>query len=153
MLATWIGRHQDHVIRYLHEENRILKAKLQGKRIQLTDTERRRLAVLAHPIDRKDLKELSIIATLDTLERWYRRFVVETPSCKPPGKSMGRAPVAAEIEQLVVRMANENPRWGYRRIRRRRRWMTFMPLPLDRPLFSTIREGRYSHCPDLYGTT
>jgi hypothetical protein len=116
MLATWIGRHQDHVIRYLHEENRILKAKLQGKRIQLTDTERRRLAVLAHPIDRKDLKELSIIATPDTLERWYRRFVVETSSCKPPGKSMGRAPVAAEIEQLVVRMANENPRWGYRRI-------------------------------------
>ena len=56
-LASRITRHQTHVIRYLREENRILKAKRKGGRIPLTDTERRRLAVLAPPIDRKDLKE------------------------------------------------------------------------------------------------
>jgi hypothetical protein len=49
-LASRINRHQDRVIRYLHEENRILKARIKGKRMQLTDTDRRRLAVLAHPI-------------------------------------------------------------------------------------------------------
>jgi hypothetical protein len=116
MLATWIGRHQDHVIAYLHEENRILNAKLKKMRILLTDTERRRLAVLAHPIDRKHLKDIATIATPDTLQRWYRCFVVQTPSRKPLGKSLGRPCVAMEIEQLVVRMATENPRWGYRRI-------------------------------------
>jgi Homeodomain-like domain len=116
MLATWIGRHQDHVIAYLHEENRILKAKPKRKRIPLTDTERRRLAVLAHPIDRKPLKDISTIATPDTLQRWYRRLVAQTPSRKPLGKSPGRPCVAMEIEQFVVRMATENPRWGYRRI-------------------------------------
>jgi hypothetical protein len=62
-LAVRISRHQDHVIAYLFEENRILKAKLKGKRLQLTDTERRRLAELAHPIDRKRLKDVSTIAT------------------------------------------------------------------------------------------
>jgi putative transposase len=115
-LAVRISRHQDHVIAYLLEENRILKAKLKGEQIQLTDAERRRLAVLAHPIDRKRLKDVSTIVTPDTLQRWYRRLVVQTPSRKPLGKSLGRPRVAMEIEQLVVRMATENPRWGYRRI-------------------------------------
>lgn len=59
--ATNINRPQDHIIAYLREENRILKAKLKGKRIHLTDTERRRLAVLAHPIERKHLKDLSYV--------------------------------------------------------------------------------------------
>ena len=73
-LACRIHRHQDHVIRYLSEENRLLKAKLKGKRIQLTDTERRRLAILAHPIERKQLNDLSSIATPDALQRWSLNF-------------------------------------------------------------------------------
>jgi hypothetical protein len=44
ILACWIHRHQDQVIAYLREENRILKAKLHGQQHRLTDTERRRLA-------------------------------------------------------------------------------------------------------------
>jgi HTH-like domain len=104
------------MITYLREENRILKAKLKDRRIQLTDTERRHLAVLAHHIDRKHLKDVSTIATPDTLHRWYRCLVVQTPSRKPLGQSLGRPRVAMEIEQLVVRMATENPCWGYRRI-------------------------------------
>lgn len=115
-LATKINCHQAHVIAYLREENRILKTKLKGKRIQLTDVERRRLAVLAHPIERKNLKDISSIATADTLQRWYRRLVVQSPRPTPRGKRIGRPHVAEEIEQLAIRMANENPRWGYRRI-------------------------------------
>jgi hypothetical protein len=115
-VATRINRHQDHVIWYLREENRILKAKLKGKRMQLTDTERRRLAVLAHPIDRKRLKEIVTIATVDTLQRWYRRLVIQTIAPNAHGKSPGRPRVDQEIERLAVRMVHENPRWGYRRI-------------------------------------
>ena len=115
-LATSVNRHQDHVIAYLREENRILQAKLKGRRMQLTDAERRRLAVLAHSIKRKDLKDLSTLATPDTLRRWYCRLVDQAPSPSRQGKSLGRPRVIAEIEQLAVRMANENPTWGYRRI-------------------------------------
>jgi len=115
-LASRINRHQDHVIRYLREENRFLKAKLKGKQVHLTDAERRRLAVLAHPIERKQLNNLSTIATPDTLQRWYRRFIVHGASRSTQGKVLGRPRVVAEMEQLVVRMANENSTWGYRRI-------------------------------------
>jgi hypothetical protein len=44
MVAGRINRHQQHVIVYLKEENRVLKSKLPGGRLRLNDTERRRLA-------------------------------------------------------------------------------------------------------------
>ena len=50
MVAGWIQRHQQQVIAYLQEENRVLKAQLGPQRLRLTDTERRRLAVLAYPL-------------------------------------------------------------------------------------------------------
>jgi hypothetical protein len=55
MVAGWLQRHQQHVITYLQEENRVLKAHLGSRRLRLTDTERRRLAALVHPLGRKRL--------------------------------------------------------------------------------------------------
>jgi hypothetical protein len=49
MVAGWLQRHQQQTIAYLLEENRVLKARLSGRRLRFTDTERRRLAALAHP--------------------------------------------------------------------------------------------------------
>ncbi len=42
--AGWISRHQDAVIEYLREENRVLRQQLEGRRLRLTDAQRRRLA-------------------------------------------------------------------------------------------------------------
>jgi putative transposase len=43
-LAGWVNRHQQQVIEYLLEENRVLKGQLKGRRLRLTDDQRRRLA-------------------------------------------------------------------------------------------------------------
>ena len=45
-LIGWFQRGQAEIIEYLREENRVLKGQLGGKRVILTDDERRRLAVL-----------------------------------------------------------------------------------------------------------
>lgn len=116
MVAGWIQRHQQRVITYLQEENRVLKAHLDGRRLRLTDTERRRLAALAHPLGRKRLKEIAAIATPDTLLRWYTRLIAQKFDGSMPRRQHGRPRVAEEVEQLVVRMAEENRTWGYRRI-------------------------------------
>jgi putative transposase len=115
MVAGWLQRHQQQIITYLCEENRVLKAQLGGRRLRLTDTDRRHLAALAHPLGRTRLKEMATIATPDTLMRWYRRLIAQ----KFDGsrhRRPGRPRVIEAIEQLVIRMAEENPRWGYRRI-------------------------------------
>src|SRR2546426_4763636 len=116
MVAGWINRHQQQVIAYLQEENRVLKSKLPGGRLRLSDTERRRLAKLAHPLGCKRLKHLATLATPDTLMRWYKRLIADKFDGSKTRKELGRPRVCEEIEQLVMRMAEENPTWGYRRI-------------------------------------
>ncbi len=104
------------MITYLHEENRVLKAQLRGRRLCLTDTERCRLAALAYPLGRKRLQEIATIATPDTLLRWYRRLIAQKFDSTRHRGTRGRPRVLEEIEQLTIRMAEENPSWGYRRL-------------------------------------
>ena len=116
MVAGWIQQHQQQVIAYLQEENRVLKAKLGPQRLRFTDIERRRLAALAYPLGRKRLKELATLATPATLMRWYHRLIAHKFDGSPHRSQLGRPPVAEEVERLAVQMAEENPTWGYRRI-------------------------------------
>jgi putative transposase len=94
----------------------VLKAQLGGRRLRLTDTERRRLAVLAHPLGCTRLQEIATIATPDTLLRWYHRLIAQKFDGSRQRRQPGRPRVVEEVEQLVMRMAEENPTWGYRRI-------------------------------------
>jgi hypothetical protein len=43
-VAGWMNQHQLHVIDYLREENRVLREQLGGRRLRLSDDQRRRLA-------------------------------------------------------------------------------------------------------------
>jgi transposase InsO family protein len=116
MVAGWVQRHQQQVIAYLSEENCVLKAQLGHRRLRLTDTERRRRAALAHPLGRARLKAVATIATPDTLMRWYKRLIAQKFDGSRHRRQLGRPRVPEELDQLVVRMAEENPSWGYRRI-------------------------------------
>src|SRR6266478_181743 len=116
MVAGWLPRHQQHVMTYLQEENRVLKAHHGGRRLRLTATERRRLAALAHPLGRQRLQEVATLATPDTLLRWYKRLIAQKFDGSTQRQELGRPRVAEEVEQLVIRIAEENPTWGYRRI-------------------------------------
>jgi putative transposase len=116
MVAGWLQRHQQQTIAYLLEENRVLKAHLGGRRLRFTDTERRRLAALAHPLGRQRLKALATLVTPETLLRWYRRLIAQKFDGSQQRRPLGRPRVTEEVEQLVLRMAAENATWGYRRI-------------------------------------
>jgi transposase InsO family protein len=65
---------------------------------------------------RTRLKEIATIATPDTLLRWYQRLIAQKFDGSMQRRQPGRPRVAEEVEQLVMRMAEENPTWGYRRI-------------------------------------
>jgi putative transposase len=55
----------------------------------------------------------SFLLTPATLLRWHRRLVARRWTYS---SRIGRPPVGAEIRELVLRLARENPRWGYQRI-------------------------------------
>ncbi len=76
-LSGWVNRHQQKVIDYLIEENRVLKGKLHGKRLRLTDDERRRLAVKGKALGRKLLGEVASIVTPGTILTWHRKLIAK----------------------------------------------------------------------------
>jgi transposase InsO family protein len=83
--------------------------------LRFSDDQRRRLAAKAMGLGRKALAELGTIDTPETLLAWHRRLIaLKYDGSKKRGP--GRPRKAEEIEKLVVRMANENRTWGYRRI-------------------------------------
>ena len=112
--AGWISRQQDAVIEYLREENRVLKQQLGRKRLRLSDDQRRRLAVRGKAIGRRALAEVASLVTPDTILRWHRQLIAQKWTHKR--RSPGRRRIMQVIEELTIRMALENPRWGYTRI-------------------------------------
>src|SRR6266511_3232049 len=55
-----------------------------------------------------------LIVTPQTLLRWHRELVRR--KLAQPGRIPGRPPVERRVRELVLRLARENPRWGYPRI-------------------------------------
>jgi putative transposase len=115
-VAGWVNRHQEDLIDYLREENRVLREQLGPRSLRLTDAQRRRLAVRGQKLGRGVLTQVAGIVTPDTILRWYRRLIAQ----KYDGSARrrrGRPMTPRDVSDLVVRMAVENPQWGYTRIR------------------------------------
>src|ERR1700737_2074590 len=100
---------------YLAAENRILKAQLKGC-LRLSDAERAKLGEIGHRLGRKSLGEVATTALPDTILAWYRRLIARKFDGSRARRTPGRPRIDREVEELIVRMAEENRSWGYDRI-------------------------------------
>ena len=113
-VTSWLDRREREVLAYLIEENRILRRQLGGRRLGLTDDDRRRLAARAYRLGRQALRDVATIVTPDTLLRWHRQLIARKWTYGKHGPT--RSGVVTEIRELIRRMAGENPSWGDTRI-------------------------------------
>ena len=94
-------------------------------RLQLAVLRRQVARPKLQPADRALLAGLSRVlprsrwscffANPDTLLRWHHRLVAGAWTY--PHRGTGRPPLDQELQQLIIRLASENPRWGYQRIK------------------------------------
>ena len=110
VLAARSGRSKDLEIVVLRHQLAVLQRT--AKPPTLNDRDRSLLAAIARvlPLARR----YGWLVTPDTLLRWHRRLIARRWT--QPTRRPGRPSTTGEIRTLVIRMARQNPTWGYRRI-------------------------------------
>jgi len=100
---------------YLVAENRILRHQITG-RVRLTDGERKTLAEIGTKLGKQALKEVAHVVKPDTILGWHKKLVAQKFDGSKQRQTLGRPKVDQELEDLVVRLAQEHRSWGYDRL-------------------------------------
>ncbi len=96
----------------LRHENAVLRRHV--SRVRYDPADRLWFAALARLLPRRRWTEIFPV-TPATLLAWHRRLAAAKYGTSKQRKP-GRPPTARSIARLVVRLAKENPLWGYRRV-------------------------------------
>jgi putative transposase len=59
---------------------------------------------------------MRLLVRPDTVLRWHRNMIARRHAAISRPKRPGRPPTVRSIRALVLRLARENPSWGYRRV-------------------------------------
>ena len=88
----------------------------QPRRPKLNWADRALLATLLGVIPRARRQGLRLLVAPDTILRWHRDIVRRRWAARSMSGKTGRPVTRRNIQVLVLRLARENPEWGYRRI-------------------------------------
>jgi len=98
----------------LRHENAVLRRQLNGP-VRYEPADRFWLAALSSLLPRHRWSSVFSV-TPGTLLTWHRRLIARKWDYSARRRRTGRPPTAAALKKLVLRLAQENPRWGHRRI-------------------------------------
>jgi putative transposase len=104
------ARDREAEILVLRHEVKVLQR--QASRLKLSRLDKLFLTAISRILPRE--RWSSFVVTPATLLRWHRELVRRKWTYK--AARTGRPPIDPEMRELVIRMAKENPRWGYIRI-------------------------------------
>src|ERR1022692_4249974 len=88
----------------------------QARRPKFNWADRALLAALLSVIPKARRHGLRLLVTPDTILRWHRDILRRRQAARSMRGRSGRPATRRNIKALVLRLARENPEWGYRRI-------------------------------------
>jgi transposase InsO family protein len=109
-------RDKDIEILALRHQIAVLERQLGKTRPRFLPSDRAFLAVLLHRLPRDVLGRFRLLVRPETVLRWHRDLLARRHAARSRPKSPGRPRTVGSIRRLVLRLARENPCWGYRRI-------------------------------------
>jgi transposase len=115
-LLPMSDRDKDAEILVLRHQIGVLQRQLGGTRARFAPADRALLAALVHRLPRQMLHKLRLLVRPDTILRWHRDLLRRHHARMSRPKRPGRPRTIRSIRILVLRLAKENPNWGYRRI-------------------------------------
>ena len=119
-IAAAINERMARQLEYAREEVRTLKEALAGatggERIRFTEAQRRRLALLGKALAPRERTACCQIVRPETILAWFRRLGAAKYDSSQV-RRVGRPRKGRDVRRVVVRLAQENPRWGYTKIR------------------------------------
>ncbi|MGW3571467.1 integrase [Streptomyces sp. NPDC000941] len=115
-LLPMTDRDKEAEILALRHQITVLERQLGKEKLRFTPSDRAYLAALLHRLPLHVLRRLRLLVRPDTVLRWHRSLVARrhATSCRP--KRPGRPRTVRSVRVLVLRLATENPGWGYRRL-------------------------------------
>ncbi|MFB4308605.1 helix-turn-helix domain-containing protein [Actinomadura sp. GTD37] len=84
--------------------------------MRFTVPDRALLAALLHRLRPSVLRQMRLLVRPDTVLRWHRDLIAGRHAARSKPKRPGRPPTVRSIRTLVLRLVQENPGWGYRRV-------------------------------------
>ena len=115
-LIPMSDRDKDVEILLLRHQITMLERQLGNTRPRFSPADRAFLAALLHRLPLTGLRQLQLPVRPETLLRWHRDLLARRHAAKSRPQRPGRPRTVCSIRVLVLRLARENPTWGYRRI-------------------------------------
>jgi putative transposase len=115
-LLPMSDRDKDVEILALRHQVTVLERQLGNQRVRFTSSDRAFLAALPHRLPVEVLRRVRLVVCPDTVLRWHGELVARRHAAASRPKRSGRPRTVRSISALVLRLAQENPGWGYRRI-------------------------------------
>src|SRR3984893_4834639 len=109
-------RAKDTEILVLRHEIAVLQRQIGAQKPRFGPTDRALLAALLHRLPMEMLKGLRLLVRPDTVLRWHRNLIARRHASASRPRRPGRPRMLRSIRVLVLRLARENPSWGYRRL-------------------------------------
>ena len=119
MIASAINDRLQRKLDYVEEERPNLREQLDAvtdsRKLSFTASQRRRLAEAGKLLTPDERQKCCLIVKPATILAWFRQLAAKKYDSSEVRR--GRLPKSKDVRKLVIKLAMENPGWGYTKIR------------------------------------